>query len=210
MIIDGFERDIKILMGWLTPSLIHELNNALTAIRGSIQLSSEVLDDPNELASYLELCHQETNRIVGLLACLQTLYRPMKGEPAIPINQMVQQLTSLAARALRRNGVDIHLDNKLIKTISSPEGFGLLFLYIIQLLGEHLNLIQVSSMDIEASAHHDVEIKFSYPATQSPLPEQKMDRKFMQSIFPTAIVKFQALENRTCLHLVFPGVQEGA
>lgn len=209
MIIDNFELNIKILMGWLTPSLIHELNNALTAIRGAIQLSSEVLDDPAELASYLELSHQETNRIVSLLACLQTLYRPMKGEPAIPINQMVQQLTALAARELRRNGVDIHLDNKLSETVSSPEGFGLMFLYIIQLLGEHLNLINVSTMDIEVSAHHDVEIKFCFPTTQSPLPEQKMNRKFMQSIFPTATVKLQALEDRGCLYLVFPDVQKG-
>ncbi|MEW5961282.1 MAG: GAF domain-containing protein, partial [Chloroflexota bacterium] len=106
-------------VGRLTASLSHEINNPMQSIRGALTLALEELNNPAELATYLHLSLEESERVVRLLNRMRQIYRPKTGifEP-FDLNGLLQEAIGLANKELKRQKVSIRTD--LAPDLPSP------------------------------------------------------------------------------------------
>ena len=75
------QRDRQASIGRLTSHICHEINNAMQATRGALVLALEKSEASSELASYLSLCKDETQRVVNLVGRMRQIYHPETLEP---------------------------------------------------------------------------------------------------------------------------------
>ncbi|MEM7030399.1 MAG: GAF domain-containing protein [Chloroflexota bacterium] len=98
-------------IGRLTASLCHEINNPMQAIQGALALAEEELHDPTEVEIYLNLCLQESTRVVELINRLGQIYRPQSSSPqTLHLNPLLQDVISFAGKELNRQQVKPVLD----------------------------------------------------------------------------------------------------
>ncbi|MFQ5420560.1 MAG: histidine kinase dimerization/phospho-acceptor domain-containing protein [Anaerolineae bacterium] len=76
------EIDRWTVIGRLTASLFHEINNPLQAIHGALSLALEELDAPEAIEAYAHLSQVETRRIINLIQRAREIYRPASDKPA--------------------------------------------------------------------------------------------------------------------------------
>jgi GAF domain-containing protein len=96
-------------IGRLTATLSHEINNPMQAIRGALALAIEELDDPQEVAAYIRLSIQESERVVHLISRMRQIYRPQSDAPeTIDLNQVLQEAITIARKELKQQNITIH------------------------------------------------------------------------------------------------------
>ncbi len=64
-----------VTIGRLIPSIVHEINNPLQAIRGALTLAMDDLENKEELREYITISQQEIEHISGLLSQVRLIYR---------------------------------------------------------------------------------------------------------------------------------------
>ncbi len=98
------------IVGRLTASLFHEINNPLQAVRGAASLGLEELDDPDALRLYLELTLRETERVVNLIERARQVYRPerQQREP-VDVVHVLHEALLLTRKEMERKGVQVEL-----------------------------------------------------------------------------------------------------
>jgi nitrogen-specific signal transduction histidine kinase len=99
------------IIGRLTGSLFHEINNPLQAICGAMSLAAEDLHDPELMGTYVNLTQEESARILTLIARAGRVYSPEKTkvEP-IDVNFLLQECVALTRKEMQRKNVDLTMD----------------------------------------------------------------------------------------------------
>jgi len=98
------QRDRQASIGRLTSHICHEINNAMQATRGALVLALEEPEVPPELASYLTLCKDETQRVVDLVGRMRQIYRPETLEPElISVDSLLREVVKAASEELDHN-----------------------------------------------------------------------------------------------------------
>jgi GAF domain-containing protein len=125
-------------VGRLTASLSHEINNPMQAIRGALTLAQEDLHKPVELANYLQLSLEESERVIRLVDRMQQIYRPKNGNREIlDMNDLLHEAVALAYKELRRQNIIIHtnLTPDLPSPLVQADQLHLVFLSLMLNLG---------------------------------------------------------------------------
>ncbi|MFQ5611066.1 MAG: GAF domain-containing protein [Anaerolineae bacterium] len=98
-------------MGRLTATLSHEINNPMQVIQSALALALEELDNPEEVAAYLQMCQTESARVVRLLNRMRRVYRPQESRlVSLDLNQALQEAIALARKELKRQKVKLQTD----------------------------------------------------------------------------------------------------
>jgi hypothetical protein len=113
--ITWFEEELKRVRnttaGRLVPGLIHELNNQLQAIQGSLALAVEELDDPQELKSLLEMSLEGSEKMSDMIDQMRLSYRlPGAEQPEYDLNQYLKQVDALVGKDLSAQKVQLTVD----------------------------------------------------------------------------------------------------
>lgn len=96
------------MIGRLTASLLHDINNPIQAIRGSLSLALEDLNDAEALQLYLDLGIRESDRIIELIACARRLYSNYGQTYAyVNINHLLHELKALTTKELANKHVQL-------------------------------------------------------------------------------------------------------
>jgi signal transduction histidine kinase len=96
-----------IIVGQLTGGILHDFNNILTVVTGTIEILSEAVADRPELAAIANLIDQAATRGAKLTSHLLAFGR---GQPSLPREIDVDALIGEAARLLRATlGVQIEI-----------------------------------------------------------------------------------------------------
>lgn len=97
------------IIGRLTMGLVHEVNNAIQTIRGSLTLASESesLPDASDVHPYLRLCMDETERIINMTARIRALYQPPSSDHTLRVDlrQLVEDVLLLVQKELARSRI---------------------------------------------------------------------------------------------------------
>ena len=98
-----------ITIGRLTPSVLHEINNPLQAIRGALQLAQDDIDKPEELHEYISICQQEIEHITRLVSQMRLIYRSQSNEPkAFQLTELMRNAVTLTQEEAMRQKVKVH------------------------------------------------------------------------------------------------------
>jgi nitrogen-specific signal transduction histidine kinase len=98
------------IIGRLTASLLHDINNPLQAIRGSLSLALEDLADVVILQTYMELGIRESDRVIALIARVRRLYiNDDRTNASVDMNILLQELIALTAKDLRTKQIKLEL-----------------------------------------------------------------------------------------------------
>jgi nitrogen-specific signal transduction histidine kinase len=100
--------DRWVIIGRLTASLFHEINNPMQAIRGALSLSLEELDDPEALRDYLQLSLQESDKVVQLIERVRRIYySPELATATFDLNHLLHECAALSRKYLSRRRVKL-------------------------------------------------------------------------------------------------------
>ena len=130
-------RDRQASVGRLTSHICHEINNAMQATRGALALALEEPDIPGELAAYLALCQDETQRVVNLVSSLRQVYfaENKASEPVDP-GELLREVIDVTAEEMENN------DTRLTEDFAAglPAWFGVRDHLYLAFLSLALNL----------------------------------------------------------------------
>jgi len=123
-----------VLVGRLVASIVHEINNPMQAIRGALVLAGEEIDDQAAVQDYLNLCLQETDRVIYLTNLLRQIYRPDSNRPQrLELNQALNNTLRIAHDEMNRQGVEVQLvsgEAVYIEASGSQIDVALLYLFL--------------------------------------------------------------------------------
>jgi nitrogen-specific signal transduction histidine kinase len=120
----------------LMPSLIHQINNWMLAVRGALTLAMEEINDPEELSVYIKLGLQETEQVVGLVNHLNQMYFPHSNEEEIfDVNQLLEGTISLTRKELNQQNVNLIMELEPVYIPITAIISQLRYVFLILLLG---------------------------------------------------------------------------
>lgn len=99
-------RDRQATVGRLTSHICHEISNSMQATRGALALALEEPDLPPGVASYITLCQQETQRVVGLVGRMRQVYRPdlREWEP-LAVESLIREAITAASEEMNNSNI---------------------------------------------------------------------------------------------------------
>jgi signal transduction histidine kinase/CheY-like chemotaxis protein len=96
-------------LGRLLASLAHEINNPLQALRSSLSLLMNHEPPEEKRRIYLDLAHQEVERLVGIVERVLGFYRPSKeGPEPVDIDSALDETLLLVHKQLEHGRVTVH------------------------------------------------------------------------------------------------------
>lgn len=121
----------------LMPSLIHQINNWMLAVRGALTLAKEDINDPEELAVYIKLGLKETDQVVGLVNYLNQMYLPHSNDAeTFDVNQLLKGTISLTRKRLSQQNVNLIMELENVSSIPITAIISQLrYVFLILLLG---------------------------------------------------------------------------
>jgi nitrogen-specific signal transduction histidine kinase len=120
----------------LMPSLIHQINNWMLAVRGALTLAMEEINDPEELSVYIQLGLRETGQVVGLVNQLNQMYFPHSNEEEIfDVNQLLEGTISLTRKELNQQNVNLIMELEPVYIPITAIISQLRYVFLILLLG---------------------------------------------------------------------------
>lgn len=172
-------------MGRLTATLSHEVNNPMQAIQGALMLALEELDSPEELATYLQLCLEETRRVVQLLNRMRQIYRPQTDvKEVLDLNNLLQEAITLARKELRWQKIRLQtdLDPNLPPLKAVANQLQLVFLSLLLNLSDVINAVGGGKLYLRSyTLPKTVQIEFSTDVPVTHL-DDLMDTSHFRSV----------------------------
>lgn len=101
--------------------LAHEVNNPLAGLRNAALLIRRSEGAPEKQARYLDLMDEGITRIQGVVRALAELNREMGPGDTVPVNELVQELQSLVARALQARALTLRCAVDPDLRLAAPE-----------------------------------------------------------------------------------------
>ncbi len=106
------QKERQASIGRLTSYICHDINNAMQATGGALDLAMEESDLSDDLGTYLTICRQETRRVVKLLERMRQIYRPQgKVQESIQLDSLLQDVLRMISEETSVH--DISLDGKI-------------------------------------------------------------------------------------------------
>ncbi len=136
-----------IVMGQLSASLAHEINNPLQTVIGCLGLARETFTEASdeEVVQYVELAHEELQRATRIVARLRNLGQPMDSEDRQPtnVNDLVERVLKLSRKKCKNNHIEVEKDlaQDLPEVIAIPDRLQQVLLNLV------LNAVDVMSED---------------------------------------------------------------
>jgi signal transduction histidine kinase len=97
-----------ITIGRLTPSIVHEINNPLQAIRGALTLALDDIEKPQDLREYIAISQQEIEHITTLLGQVRLIYRSQTDQPeAFILSNLIRDAVALTHEEAMRQKVRV-------------------------------------------------------------------------------------------------------
>lgn len=95
-------------MGRLAATIAHEINNPLQSIVGCLDLAEEARAEGKDVGRYLQVAHQEVQRLRRIVGQMRELYRPEMGErqPA-DVNRLVEEVLALCDQLFREGRIAV-------------------------------------------------------------------------------------------------------
>jgi GAF domain-containing protein len=163
------------IVGRLTASLSHEINNPMQAIHGALTLALEELDNPQELSTYIQMSLKESKRVVQLISRMRQIYRPQGEAPEqIDLNLLLQEVITIARKELRRRSVTLQVDlaHHLPLIVAIPSQLHLVFLSLILNLGDAIGAAGGGELTLQSWATaKDLVVKLTANAPSITLPD---------------------------------------
>jgi len=120
----------------LMPSLIHQINNWMLAVRGALTLAMEDINDPEELSVYIQLGLRETDQVVGLFNHLNQMYLPHSNEvETFDVNKLLEGTISLTRKELNLQNVNLLMELEPVSIPITAIVSQLRYVFLILLLG---------------------------------------------------------------------------
>jgi len=153
------------IIGLLTASLAHEINNPMQAIHGALALALEELENPATMIELLRLGQQEVNRVVKLVNRMRLLYRPASEKPeVVHISSTLREILEIVKNEMLSQGIRVRIsampDPLVIVGVTSQLYLG--FLSILLHLSSVISEAGGSELCIAAQSAQDaVWVEFS-------------------------------------------------
>ncbi len=107
----AIQTERQAVVGRLTNSLAHEINNPMQTIKGAMHLALEELDDPVALREYIDISIEQINRVVQLVQRMRQVYRPQSNKSeTINLNHLLQEAIAVSRKEMKRQSVRLHMD----------------------------------------------------------------------------------------------------
>ena len=102
------QKERQASIGRLTSHICHDINNAMQATGGALDLAMEEPDIPDELGSFLIICRQETRRVVKLIDRMRQIYRPQgKIQESIQLDNLLQDVLTMASEEMSIHAISM-------------------------------------------------------------------------------------------------------
>ncbi len=104
-ILDNQVRDLilPLVVGQLTPSLLHEINNMMQSVRGASALGLEELDDAASVQTYLQLILHESERVTQAIERVRRVYHvEHQAAERLDVNHLLREALTLLQPVLER------------------------------------------------------------------------------------------------------------
>jgi PAS domain S-box-containing protein len=167
-------------LGRLLASLAHEINNPLQALRSSLNLLLNRDPPAEKRRIYLDLAHQEVERLVGIVERVLGFYRPSReGPEPVDIDATLDETLLLVHKQLERERVTVHRHRSVeLPSMNAVAGqlkqvFLNLILNAVQAMPEGGELTVETRWDTSA---HEVHIVFT--DTGMGIPDDALSRLF--------------------------------
>ena len=110
----GWNRDFELhkqaIIGRLTSSIVHEINNPMQVIHGGATLALEDISNLNEVNEYLRLIQRESNRVLALTTLIRSIYTSENYEPKkINLAELIHELLSVVKDDLTHKEIRLNL-----------------------------------------------------------------------------------------------------
>ncbi len=100
------QRERLAAMGQLAATLAHEINNPLQSVIGCLDLAKEGLAKGRDIARYLQVAHEEVQRLRRIVGQMRELYRPEWGDrQPTDLNRLLEEVFALLDQPCRANGI---------------------------------------------------------------------------------------------------------
>jgi hypothetical protein len=160
------------IVGRLTASLFHEINNPMQAIHGAISLALEDMADPVALESYLQLGQRESERVINLIARARRIFAVENTTVTlIDVNTLLREIVLLTAKEMsnRRIKLTMQLAPALPPFAAQYNELALAFLCPLLTLTDLMAAAGESDLVIASAADDDFSwVEFSAPVTAFP------------------------------------------
>ena len=98
------------VVGRLTASLAHEINNPLQAVRGALTLALEESGDPEAVREYASLALAEVERVTQTVARMRRVYAAERQTPeAVDVGAALREAAALTQKELQRHKTSLQL-----------------------------------------------------------------------------------------------------
>lgn len=139
------------LIGRLTASLSHEINNPMQAIQGALVLALEELNNSQKVAEYIQLSLKEAEKVTQLVTRMRQIYRPKVEFPKeVDINKLLREVIAISHKELKRKKVTLYLNLEadLPPVVAIVNQLQLVFLNIILNLGDVIGMTGGGELNI--------------------------------------------------------------
>ena len=130
------------IVGRLVPGLIHELNNQLQAVQGSMALALEGLENPDELIKFLQMGIEGSEKMSELINQIRLIYRPhTQPQQEIDLNRLLRQTDTWVGKELSSQNIHFRVvqDESSLFISDNSGDFQLVLLNLIFNLADAIN-----------------------------------------------------------------------
>lgn len=182
-------QDKMTLLGKLSASVVHEINNPIAGILNLIMLIKRIIKEGpinkkevDQFTQYLNLMETETRRIGRIVSNLLAFSRHSKVEPKrLSLNRLIERTLFLNSNLLKISGVKVEkrLDPNLPDLFGSEDQLQQIFMNLVSNAAEVMEANGGGLLKIETRyLLKDAKILISFEDTGAGIPEENLSKVF--------------------------------